>query len=108
MSALLFVAIMQDCLGGLESRWTSATNWRKGTKFGLEVCSESRTLTNLRFADDTALMAQSRATVQKMLRRLESAAQTYGSKISFDKTKILTWNHFQHGHNHVIIDGKGV
>ena len=49
-------------------------------------------MTNLRFADDVILAAQSLSDIRKMLNDLSVFAAAYGFEINFDKTKILTWN----------------
>ena len=43
MNALLFIAVMQDCLGKLEKKWHDANKRRKGVKFGLDVAEEGPT-----------------------------------------------------------------
>ena len=56
-----------------------------------------RHLSNLRFADDVVLVAQSKADIKKMLNDFAAQAEKYGLKINFDKTKVMTWDHFGHG-----------
>ena len=108
LSALLFIAIMQDCLGKLEKKWHHANKRRKGDKFGLDISEEGPTLTNLRFADDILLMAQSKQDVRKMLEHLQALSAEYGLKINVEKTKILTWNHLSNSNGSVMVGGQNV
>ena len=107
LSALHFIA-MQECKGKLEKKWDGANKRRKGVKFGLDIGAEGPTLTNLRFADDILLMAQSKQDACKMLGHLQKEAAEYGLKINVDKTKIFTWNHLSNGHGSVVVGGQNV
>ena len=91
ISALLFIAVMQDLCGRLKVRWAKANARRKGTPFGIPVGGASENLTNLRFADDVLLISQSQTDIVKMLNDFAKHASEYGLKLNFDKTKILTW-----------------
>ena len=90
ISALLFIAVMQDLLGDLKIKWASANARRSGTQIGLQI--DGSVLTNLRFADDVILVAQSRADIRKMLTHFATAAERYGLKLHPGKTKVMTWN----------------
>jgi len=70
VSALLFIAVMQACFGELQTKWTKLNCRRKGHGFGISLCANTRNLTDLRFADDVILVAQSKADVAKMLHHL--------------------------------------
>ena len=63
---------------------------RKGQYLGMVVDDASDPLFGLRFADDVALIAQSRADIAKMLSHLKAEAANYGLRINAKKTKILT------------------
>ena len=61
ISALLFIAIMQDLCGKLQQKWAKTSNKRKGHPLGVHVDNScARALTNLRFADDVLLTARSK------------------------------------------------
>jgi hypothetical protein len=81
---------MQDLLGNLHMKWEMANIRRTGVKFGLQI-GDAR-LTNLRFADDVILTAQSKTDIQKMLTHFAVSARHYGLKIHPGKTKVMTWN----------------
>jgi hypothetical protein len=69
ISALLFIAVMQDLLGSLQVKWEALNSRRKGHRFGIPVRSDAD-LTNLRFADDVILAAQSREDITQILSQL--------------------------------------
>jgi len=55
---------------------------------GIQSTASTR-LTDLDFADDLSLLAQSRATLQKMTTNLEIEAKKVGLRISAEKTKVM-------------------
>ena len=74
----------------VKRRWVSLNARRTGHGYGIVIDSLYDPLTNLRFADDILLVAQSRADASKMLGDLANEALTYGLEINFAKTKVLT------------------
>src|SRR6218665_3682580 len=57
-----------------------------------------RILNNLRYADDTTLMAGKRADLAKLIRRLKRESEKAGLYFNMKKTKIMTtanWNSFE-------------
>ena len=55
----------------------------KGIQFGAE------NLTNLRYADDAVLIADSRKKLQRMLNRLNSKCIAYGMAMNVKETKVM-------------------
>ena len=92
LSALLFIAVMGACFTELQKKWDSANKRRRKFEFGVKLDESGRNLTDVRFADDVILAAMSRSDIVKMLHDLSARALTYGLKINFAKTKVLTWN----------------
>ena len=91
ISALLFIVIMQDLCGRLQLKWVKLNRKRVGVPFGISMGSSGpQTLTNLRFADDVLLFAQSKQDIAKMLCQFATLASEYGLNINFDQTKIMT------------------
>ena len=90
ISGLLFLAVMEACFRPLRSKWCALNARRAGQYFGIVVDDPLDPLTNLRFADDVLLIAQSPADVRKMIEHLRCEAAKYGLKINMDKTKVLT------------------
>ena len=58
-------------------------NWNGGVKIG------GQRFSNLRFADDTLLIASSPEELLELIRRLEAVSQDYGLKINATKTKVM-------------------
>ena len=106
ISALLFIAVMQDCFGKLQSRWQDLNEKRSGVKYGIRLARGQ--LTNLRFADDVILVAQQRADIRKMLVDLQTFSRKYGLKIHLGKTKVMTWNALVCGSPFVLLGGDRV
>ena len=107
ISALLFIAVMQDLLGTLKSRWEALNARRKNIKIGIKLNHEA-ILTNLRFADDVILTAQSKEDITKMFFQFSEAAKKYGLDMHYGKTKVMTWDALASGCKSVRVDGKDV
>ena len=90
ISGLLFLAVVEVCFRKLREKWRSLNARRTGQYYGFVLESAGDPLTNLRFADDVLLIAQSRADARKMTEHLATEAAKFGLKINADKTKILT------------------
>lgn len=58
-------------------------DWNKGISVG------GRKISNLRYADDTTLLASTKDEIETLLRRLEITALEFGLAINRDKTKML-------------------
>ena len=74
----------------VKRRWVSLNARRTGHGYGIVIDDTDDPLTNLRFADDILLVAQSQADASKMLSDLAKEASTYGLEIHFEKIKVLT------------------
>ena len=48
-----------------------------------------RTINNLRYADDTTLMAESEEELKSLLMKVKEESEKVGLKLSFQKTKIM-------------------
>ena len=90
VSSLLFLAVMEIIFRRLKKRWKDLNLRRIGSYYGVVVDDPQDPLTNFRFADDVLLVASSRADVRKMITDLRREALTFGLKMHFGKTKILT------------------
>ena len=89
LSSLLFLAVMEDCMAGLKDKWNALNSRRTGKTYGIVLDPAEEPLTNLRFADDLLLFAQSFADARKMLNQLTQRAARYGLRVNFEKTKML-------------------
>ena len=50
---------------------------------------ESRNISNLRYADDTTLMAESKEKLQSLLMKMKEESEKVGLKLNIQKTKIM-------------------
>ena len=50
-----------------------------------------RNISNLRYADDTTLMAQSKEELKSLLRKVKEESEKVGLKLNFQKTKIMVF-----------------
>ena len=82
MSPVLFNAVSEDIFRDLKRIWATQ-------EFGIDVsASDGERLTNLRFADDVLLVAQSLSELKQMISDMRQAAQKRGLELHPDKTKI--------------------
>ena len=88
------ISVRQGCLLSpnllnisLEITTTDALEDREGT-----VSIWGRTITNLRFADDTDGLAGEEEELANLVKHLDKASTAYGMKISAKKTKLMTNN----------------
>ena len=56
----------------------------------LESSVAGRNINNLRYADDTALMAESEEELKSLLRKVKEESEKVGFKFNIQKTKIMT------------------
>ena len=50
-----------------------------------------RNINNLRYADDTTLMAESKEELKSLLMKLKEESEKVGLKLNIQKTKIMAW-----------------
>ena len=82
LSSLLFNAVSESIFRRLKAQWHTK-------KMGVDV-GIGELLTNVRFADDVLLIADSRARLKKMLEGLQDESAKTGLNLHPDKTKVLT------------------
>ena len=87
----------------LKAYWLTANARRKGPEYGVRISTEGDPLTNLRFADDCMLFAQSCSDAKKMLKRFIEISDEYGLQVHTSKTKLLTWAQFSLGRKSIQI-----
>jgi len=62
--------------------------WCFGTRFsGIKIAG--RNINNLRYVDDTTLMAQSEAKLNSLLMKVREESEKVGLKLNIQKTKIM-------------------
>ena len=57
------------------------------TQAGIKIAG--RNLNNLRYADDTTLMAESKEELKSLLMKVKEESETFGLKLNIQKTKIM-------------------
>ena len=50
-----------------------------------------RNINNLRYADDTTIMAESKEELKSLLMKVKEESEKAGSKLNFQKTKIMAF-----------------
>ena len=56
-----------------------------------------RNINNLRYADDTTLMAESEEELKSLLKKVKEESEKVGLKLNIQKTKIMASNPSLHG-----------
>ena len=60
---------------------------RDGTQAGIKIAG--RNINNLRYADDTTLMAESEEELKSLLMKVKEESEKVGLKLNIQKTKIM-------------------
>ena len=56
------------------------------------IKSAGRNINNLRYADDTTLMAESEEKLKSLLMKMKEVSKNVGLKLNFKKTKIMAFD----------------
>ena len=72
-------------LTSMQSTSCKTLGWRKQT--GIKVAG--RNINNLRYADDTTLMAESEEELKSLLMKVKEESEKAGLKLNIQKTKIM-------------------
>ena len=62
------------------------------TQAGIKIAG--RNVNNLRYVDDTTLMAESEEELKSLLMKVKEESEKVGLKLSIQKTKIMAFHHF--------------
>ena len=62
---------------------------RDGTQAGIKIAG--RNIKNLRYADDTTLMAESEEELKSLLMKVKEESEKVGLKLNIQKTKIMVF-----------------
>ena len=55
----------------------------------IEIKTAGRNIDNLRYADDTTLVAESKEELKSLLRKVKNESRKAGLKLSIQKTKVI-------------------
>ena len=62
-------------------------SWLEEAQAGIKIAG--RNINNLRYADDTTLIAESEEEIKSLLRKLKEESEKVGLKLNIQKTKIM-------------------
>ena len=79
--------ILSPCLFNLYAEYTRRNTGLEETQVGIKIAG--RNINNLRYADDTILMAQSEEELKSLLMKVKEESEKVGLKLNVQKTKIM-------------------
>ena len=74
-----------DCLTSMQSMWNARLD---DSQAGIKIAE--RNINNLRYADDTTLMAESEEELKNLLMRVKEESERAGLRLNITKTKIIS------------------
>ena len=80
--------ILSPCLFNLHAEYIMQNARLDETQAGIKIAG--RNINNLRYADDTTLMAESEEELKSLLMKVKVESEKVGLKLSIQKTKIMT------------------
>ena len=82
---------MSPCLFNLYAEYIRRNSWLDEAQAGIKIAG--RNINNLRYADDTTLMAQSEKELKSLLMKVKEESEKVGLKLNIQKTKIMASGH---------------
>jgi len=79
--------ILSPCLFNLYAEYIMRNTGLEETQAGIKIAG--RNINNLRYADDTTLMAESEEELKSLLMKLKVESEKVGLKLNIQKTKIM-------------------
>ena len=79
--------ILSPCLFNLHAKYIMRNAGLKEAQTGIKI--SGRNLNNLRYADDTTLMAESKEELKSLLMKVKVESEKVGLKLNIQKTKIM-------------------
>ena len=79
--------ILSPCLFNLYAEYIMRNAGLEETQAGIKIAG--RNVNNLRYADDTTLMAESEEELKSLLMKVKEESEKVGSKLNFQKTNIM-------------------
>ena len=81
--------ILSVCFFKLYAEYIMRNAGLEEAQAGIKIAG--RNVNNLRYADDTTLMAESEEELKSLLRKLKEESEKVGLKVNIQKTKITSW-----------------
>jgi len=79
--------ILSPCLFNLYAEYIMTNAGLEKAQAGIKIAG--RNINNLRYADDTTLMAESKEELKSLLMKLKEESEKVGLKLNIQKTKIM-------------------
>ena len=79
--------ILSPCLFNLHAEYIMGNAGLDEVQAGIKIAG--RNINNLRYADDTTLMAESEEELKSLLMKVKEESEKFGLKINIQKTKIM-------------------
>jgi len=86
--------IMSPCLFNLYAEYIMRNTGLEEAQAGIKI--SRRNINNLRYADDTTLMAGSEEELKSLLMKVKEESEKVGLKLNIQKTKIMVSDHGKH------------
>ena len=83
--------ILSPCLLNLYAEYIIRNTGLEEAQAGIKI--SGRNINNLRYADDTTLMAESKEELKSLLMKVTEESEKVGLKLNFQKTKIMAAGH---------------
>ena len=80
--------IVSPCLFNLYEEYIMQNARQDEAQAGIKIAG--RNINNLRYADDTTLMAERKEELKSLLMKVKEESEKAGLKLNFQKTKIMT------------------
>ena len=83
---------MSPCLFNLHAEYIMGNAGLEEAQAGIKIAG--RNINNLRYADDTTIMAESEEELKSLLMKVKEEGERVGLKLNIQKTKIMgIWSH---------------
>ena len=79
--------ILSPCLFNFYAEYIMRNTGLEGAQAGIKIAG--RNISNLRYADDTTLMAESEEELKRLLMKVKEESENVGFKVNIQKTKIM-------------------
>ena len=79
--------MLSPCLFNLYAEYILRSAGLEETQIGIKIAG--RNINNLRYADDTTLMAESEEELKSLLMKVKEESEKFGLKLNIQKTKIM-------------------
>ena len=79
--------ILSPCLLNLDAEYVMRNAGLEETQAGIKITG--RNINNLRYADDTTLMAESEEELKSLLMKVKEESEKVGLKLNIQKTKVM-------------------